>query len=155
MSAKKTTISELQEELDRLTQDNMELSKENIELHEEFKRLVSSNVQMEDRYNAEHKARMRERDEASKKQAVLEERINYLTTSVEACREQRAVEKSKRHGSIPKFVIVAAVSMVVMMTAFMLQKLSAIGPSVGFGIQTGTAMVIAWCYAIIWDRSRK
>ena len=78
-----------------------------------------------------------------------------LCTQLEAAQGLRTVEKSKRHGSVPKFVIVAAVALVILMTSFALQKLSAIGPSVGYGIQCGAAMVIAWCYAIIWDRSRK
>ena len=113
--------------------------------------MIHQYVDMENRYNDERQARR----DASHAKRMLEEEVKKLTTQVQAAKELRAVEKRKRHGSIPKFVIVAAVALVVLMASFMLQKLCAIGPSVGYGIQCGMAMVIAWCYAIIWDRSRK
>ena len=113
--------------------------------------LVEQYASMEDRYNEERSMRV----EAKKAAIELEEKVIHLTAQLEASRELRKVEQSKRHGSIPKFVIVAAIALVVLMGSFLLQKLSAIGPSVGYGIQCGMAMVIAWCYAIIFDRSKK
>ena len=113
--------------------------------------MIHQYVDMENRYNDERQARR----DASHAKRMLEEEVKKLTTQVQAAKELRAVEQSKRHASIPKFVIVAALALVVLMASFTLQKLSIIGPSVGFGIQCGMAMVIAWCYAIIWDRSRK
>ena len=115
------------------------------------KLLVEQIAKTEDHYNEEHKMRV----EAKKAAIELEEKVIHLTAQLEASKELRKVEQSKRNGSIPKFVIVAAIALVVLMGSFLLQKLSAIGPSVGYGIQCGMAMVIAWCYAIIFDRSKK
>lgn len=162
MSAKKTTsfadvtnIADLYEKIDALQAENSALELEIGDLRKENERLMKECISFEDRYGEEHKKRMHERDEASKAKAELECKIKFFTDSIDVTKKQIAYEKKQRHASIPKFVIVAAASMVVMMAAFMLQKADVLDPSVGFGIQTATAMVIAWCYATIWDRSRK
>ena len=131
--------------------DPLDLERENDELLKQMELLTQQVIMAEDRY-AEERNRRREEQSLN---ADLKDRVLYLCTQLEASRELRNVEKSKRHGSIPKFVIVSAVALAVLMASFTLQKLCIIGPSVGFGIQCSMAMVIAWCYAIIWDRSRK
>ena len=85
---------------------------------------------------------------------ALQEELNKRQGQLNYEREQRDRGQKKRHGSIPKFVIVSAVALMVLMASFMLQKLCIIGPSVGYGIQCSMSMVIAWSYAIIWDRAR-
>ena len=156
MAKKKNDLEGL--ELDQVVSENLDLMEENLRLSTEVDDICKQNqllveqiTKMEDRYNEEHKMRV----EAKKAAIELEEKVVRLTAQLEASKELRKVEQGKRHGSIPKFVIVAAVALVVLMASFALQKVCAIGPSVGFGIQCGASMVISWCYAIIFDRSRK
>ena len=131
--------------------DPLDLERENDELLKQMELLTQQVIKAEDRY-AEERNRRREEQSIN---ADLKDRVLYLCTQLEASRELRNVEKRNRHDSIPKFVIVASIALVVLMASFMLQKLSILGPSLGYGIQCSMAMVIAWCYAIIWDRSRK
>lgn len=149
--AKKINETETTMELDPKDQEIADLKWEIDELIKQNQLYVEQNLKAEERCKKEHDMRR----EVQSINEELKSRVQYLATRLEAAQGIRAVEKSKRHGSIPKFVIVAAIALVVMMASFMLQKLCAIGPSVGYGIQCGMSMVIAWCYAIIWDRSRK
>ena len=137
-------------EVEELKASNAALIDENEDLKNQNDLLVQENVRMEDRYNEERKQRV----EAQKKAVVLQEELNKRQGQLNYEREQKHLGQKKRHGSIPKFVIVSAVALVVLMASFMLQKLCIIGPSVGYGIQCIMAMVIAWSYAIIWDRAR-
>lgn len=150
MSAKKNETN-LKAEVEALQAKNVALELEIGDLEKQTEMFQKEFIRMEDRYNEERKQRV----EAQRVKVGLEEEVLHRSIQLQVAEEMRAAEKRKRHGSIPKFVIVAAIALVVLMASFMLQKLCAIGPSVGYGIQCGMAMVIAWCYAIIWDRSRK
>lgn len=156
MSTKKTNehsvdIDKLYEMNDELQAKNAALELDNQDLRESLERMERAVVHMEDRYNDERKQRV----EIQREKVALEDRTRYLSDRLSKGQEQRVAERNTRHGSIPKFVIVAAIALVVLLASFMLQKLSEIGPSVGYTIQCAMSMVIAWCYAIIWDRSRK
>lgn len=145
MSAKKNEM------IEALQAKNAELELENGDLREQVEIYQKEAIRTEDRYLEEHH---KWRDAVHGKIAA-ENALFCLSTQLDAAKTMQAVERKKRHASIPKFVIVAAIALAVLMASFVLQKLSVIGPSVSFGIQCSMAMVIAWCYAIIWDRSRK
>lgn len=156
MSTKKTNehgvdLDKLYEMIDGLQAKNAALEMDNQDLLESLERMERAVVQMEDRYNDERKQRV----EIQREKVSLEDKARYLSDRLSEAQGQRVAERNTRHGSIPKFVVVAAVALVVLLASFMLQKLSAIGPAVGYTIQCAMSMVIAWCYAIIWDRSRK
>lgn len=154
MANKKTNgvdLNHLMEMVDELQAKNAALELDNGDLQKQIELMMAENLRVEDLYTEERKARR----EASHAKFLLEGEVKTLATQLTAAKELRALETRKRHFSIPKFVIVSAVALVVLMASFTLQKLCIIGPSVGFGIQCSMAMVIAWCYAIIWDRSRK
>ena len=151
MSAKKTSGTNPRAEIEALQAKNVALELEIGDLEKQTEMFRKEFIRMEDLYNKERKQRV----DAQRAKVDLEEEVLHRSIQLQVAEEMRAAEKRKRHRSIPKFVIVAAIALVVLMASFMLQKLCAIGPSVGYGIQCGMAMVIAWCYAIIWDRSRK
>ena len=156
MSAKKTMtnavdVAELYETIDELKAKNAALYEDCCDLQKQNELLVKESIEAENNYGDERKRRVK----AEKVVIDMQNEIKRLAVQIEAAKTMRAVEKRKRHGSIPKFIIVSAISLVVLLASFMLQKLSAIGPSVGYTIQCGMSMIIAWCYAIIWDRSRK
>ena len=143
-------IEDLMEKNDALQAENAALVLENGDLQKQVKLLVEQNIKADDKYN-EERAKRRDVQSVIADQTA---RIDYLTVRLREAERVKGTEKEKRHVSIPKFVIVASIALVVLMASFMLQKLSILGPSLGYGIQCSMAMVIAWCYAIIWDRSR-
>ena len=156
MSAKKTNEGELStaclyEEIEALQAKNAALDMDNQDLRVQCDLFKDQVIRAEEQYQKERDHRR----EVQRENEELKDRVFRLSAQLEATKSMRDAEQRKRHGSIPKFVIVAAVALLVLMASFSLQKLSLIGPAVGFGIQCGSAMVIAWCYAIIFDRSRK
>ena len=145
MSAKKTEM------IDALQAKNAELELENGDLREQVDIYQKEAIRADDRYSAEHK---KWKDAIYEKFAAENDRF-IMATQLEAEKALNATQRKKRHASIPKFVIASAVALVLFIAAMELQKLNIIWPSLGFGVQCLMAMVIAWCYAIIWDRSRK
>ena len=120
------------------------------DVQKQMELLVSENVRLDDLYNAERTKRVR----AEKLLNGLEVDMSYYKAQLETAKELRAVEKKRRHGTIPKFVIVAASALLMMVIPYSLQQMAVIGPQTAYTIQCVLMMVIAWCYAIIWDRSR-
>lgn len=155
MATKKTnkeeTVAEMREVIKVLEAKNASLYEDCCDLQKQNDLLVKESIEAENNYGDERKRRVK----AEKVAIDMQNEIKRLSVQIEAAKTMRSVEKRKRHGSIPKFVIVSAIALVVLLASFMLQKMSAIGPSVGYTIQCGMSMIIAWCYAIIWDRSRK
>ena len=158
--AKKTNegavaVADLHEQLDALQAENAELLSENDALRKENDRLMKDFIRMEDRYGEEHQKRMRERNDASLITAYMSKRVKFLDTQLKAAKELRATEKSKRQASVIKFIIASAVALVLLAVPCTLQKLGIIGPQLCYAIECSLMMVIAWCYALIWDRSKK
>lgn len=147
-------VDELVKEIDLMKQEKAELLAEIEGLRDHNERLMKDYISLEDRFNKEHKERMMERSNAGKLHTYLGKRIVYFSTQLETEQARRKVEMTKRRNSIPKFVIVSAVAMVLLTVPFTLQSLAVIGPQLGFGIEAALMMVISFCYAIIWDRSR-
>lgn len=148
-------VADLHEQLDALWADNAELMNENNALRKENDRLTKDFIRMEDRYGEEHQKRMRERNDASLINTYLGKRVKYLDTQLKAAKELRAAEKTKRQASVIKFIIASAVALGLLAVPCTLQKLSIIGPQLSYAIECCLMMVIAWCYALIWDRSKK
>lgn len=148
-------IAELHEQIDALQAENAELLHENDALRRENERMMKDCIRFEDRYGEEHQKRMRERNDASLINTYLGKRVKYLDTQLKAAKELRAAEKTKRQASVIKFIIASAVALGLLAVPCTLQKLSIIGPQLGYAIECSLMMVIAWCYALIWDRSKK
>lgn len=148
-------IADLHEQLDALQAENAELMHENEALRRESERLMKDCIRFEDRYGEEHQKRMRERGRADKTISELTCDNECLRAKLDSDRELRALYQMKRQGSIPKFVIASAVALVLLAVPCTLQKLSIIGPQLCYAIECSLMMVIAWCYALIWDRSKK
>lgn len=149
------SFADLYEKIDALQAENAELLSEIDGLRKHNERLMKDFISMEDRYGEEHKIRMHERGDASIITAYLCKRVKTLTTQLNAAKELRAVEKRKRQASVLKFVIISAIAVVLLLVPCALQRWNIIGPQLSYAIECGLMMVIAWCYALIWDRSRK
>lgn len=148
-------IADLHEQLDALQAENAELMHENEALRRESERMMKDCIRFEDRFGEEHQKRMRERGRADKTISELTCDNECLRAKLDAERELRAVSQRKRQASISKLVIVSAVAVVLLTVPCALQKLSVIGPQLGYAIECGLFMVTSWCYALIWDRSKK
>ena len=113
--------------------------------------LVRQYTDSVDSYNEEVKAKR----ELLHTKFILEGEVFRLSAELAASKELRKVERRKRLAAVPKFVIAGAVALVALVVPYTLQQMSVIGPQFGFAIEAVLLMVIAWCYALIWDRSRK
>lgn len=148
-------VADLHEQFDALWADNAELMNENNALRKENDRLMKDFIRMEDRYGEEHQKRMRERNDAYKVIEELRTKVKIYATWLEDAQGIRAGEKSKRQASVIKFVIVSAIAVVLLLVPCALQRWGIIGPQLSYAIECSLMMVIAWCYALIWDRSKK
>lgn len=156
MSDKKTNegavaIADLHEMIDALKAKNEALYKDFCDLQKQNELLVAESADVENRYNEERKQRVEARNAAIE----LEKRANCFASKLRLADDQRAYEQGKRLASIPKLVIAGAVALVLLIVPYTLQQMTVIGPQLAFTIEAVLLMVIAWCYALIWDRSRK
>ena len=145
------TFDDLYKKIEALQSENATLEQDVCDLERQVELFHKEAIRMEDLYNVERKQRV----EAKKSCIDLEEEVNRLTARLDASKELRAVEARKRHASIPKFVIASAVALAALIVPYTLHQMAAIGPQVAFTTECALMMIIAWCYAIIWDRSRK
>lgn len=148
-------VADLHEKIDSLEAECAEIGKENEYLRREVERLMKDCIRFEDRFGEEHQKRMRERGRADKTISELTCDNECLRAKLDAERELRAVSQRKKQASVSKLVIASAVAVVLLTVPCALQKLSIIGPQLSYAIECSLMMVIAWCYALIWDRSKK
>lgn len=134
--------------MEELLADNEDLQKQNHLLVQQITRLEKRYADEKEKWR-QYKADVLEENDVLRRNVQKQERmLNHLFTS-------RNKETAHKIVSIPKFVFAALAAMAVMAVALALQKACVIGPSVGYGVQCSMAMIIAWCYAIIVERSRK
>ena len=132
-----------------------ELMAENAELAHQNELLMKQYIGLEDRFNQEktkwwqYKADVLGENEEIRTHALRQER------QIEKLKAAGEQERSRRIATVPKLVVTSAVALALVMVPCMLQKLSIIGPQLSYGIECGLMMVVSWCYALIWDRTRK
>lgn len=128
--------------------DNVDLQKQ-VELHRQ------QLIRLEDRYNSEKDQWRKYRLDMITQNDMLRENIMHLETRLE--KQMAAGEKAKSHrvATVPRLVVIAAAALALCAVPFALQKLCIIGPQLAFSIDAGLLMAISWCYALIWDRTRK
>ena len=151
MCAKKTNKTETVKEVDPKDLLIADLNWEIEDLQKQCELFREQVLSAEHKYDKERLYRR----EVQRDNEDLKARLRCIAVQLEAAKALRETRRQKRLASIPKFVIIAAAALVALIVAMELQKLNIIWPTLGFGIQCLMAMVIAWCYAIIWDRSRK
>ena len=148
-------VADLHETITALEAECSALAQENEHLRREADRLMKDCIRFEDRFGEEHQKRMRERGRADKTISELTCDNECLRAKLDAEKELRALHQCKRQASVSKLVIASAVAVVLLTVPCALQKLSIIGPQLSYAIECSLMMVIAWCYALIWDRSKK
>ena len=141
MEAEAPTVEGLQEEC-------AELQKQNLLLVEQYKSLDERFMKEKARWQKYKSDLLEDNDALQRRNKLLDQMLSKTLANANK-------EKALKLVSIPKFVIVAAAALVAFIVTMELQKLNIIWPSLGFGIQCLCAMVIAWCYAIIVERSKK
>lgn len=148
-------IDALLEQIERLNAENAKLELENGDLRAAMKHSDSIALDYERRLSVEHKKRMHERNESVKTIEDLTCDNECLRAQVDAVKELRALEQSNRHRSIPKFVLASLIAMGLIAVPYTLAMTGDIDLRLAFGIEAPLMMAISWCYALIWDRSRK
>lgn len=132
-----------------------ELMADNEELAHQNDLLMKQYIGLEDRFNQEkakwrqYKADVLGENEEIRTHALRQER------QIEKLRAAGEQERNHRVATVPMLVVISAAAMALVMVSCMLQKLCVIGPQLSYGIECGLMMVVSWCYALIWDRTRK
>jgi hypothetical protein len=131
------------------------LTPEMEDMERQLEELVKQNIALENRFNEEHKLRMHERNASEGQQLYLHRKVNLLSEKLYKERLSKEQEMNRKRKSVPGFVIAALTAFVLLIVPNLLQKLAIIGPQLSFAIQTFLAMVIAFCYGIIIERTGK
>ncbi len=103
----------------------------------------------------ERERREQEHDAFQKHKDLLFHHLTILRKKADCQKEMERAAEEKRRRSLVKFVIVALSALVLLAVPCTLQKLCIIGPQLSYGIECGLFMVVSWCYALIWERTRK
>lgn len=149
------TPKDTEAELKKLHAVNAELVEENASLRDQLQTFSEMAAKAEDKFHNEHSKRIEEGNIAAGVQLSLHRKLEAVSSRLEKERISAEQREKRRFASIPKFVLAAAAAFVLLLVPNGLQKLSVIGPQLSFVIQALLMMVMSFCYAIIWDRSRK
>ena len=103
----------------------------------------------------ERERREQEHDAFVKHKDLLFHHLTILKKKARLAKAAQEKQAQAQRRSLTKFVIIALSSLVLLAVPCTLQKLSIIGPQLSYGIECGLMMVVSWCYALIWDRTRK
>ena len=139
---------ELHKQLEELMADNMDLQKQ-------YDLLMSQHIGLEDRFNLEKTRWKQTNTKLLAENEALNNHIKVLELSEEKGRKAMAQDRIRRIAAVPKLVIVAAAALALCVVPWVLQKLCVIGPQLAYTLQCGLMMVISWCYALIFDRTKK
>ena len=132
-----------------------ELEAQVADLQEEAKRMISLHIEMEDRYGKEYRARMHERNAFDGKIAEAKAHTDFLLTQLQVEKNLRKCDQERRRRSLPKFVLISLMAMGLILIPYGLLQGGIICERLAFLIEAPLMMVVSWCYAMIWDRTRK
>ena len=151
----KLEIEAFNEAMERVEMTKEELYAENIDLQKQIELHRQQLIKLEDRYNSEKDQWRQYRRDMLAENDTLRDQVLLLNHAVEKEKITGAKERSHRVATVPRLVVIAAVALALCAIPFALQKLCIIGPQLAFSIDAGLLMAISWCYALIWDRTRK
>ena len=131
-----------------------EIDPEKQEMQNQIDILIQKAIKADDQYRDERRSHERDRKIFDAARLELHQTIEALHTDLAKANERERKATQRRHGSIPRLVLISLVSLVTLAIPYFLQNLSVIGPQLSFTIQCGLFMAIAWCMALIWERSK-
>ncbi len=126
-----------------------------VELQREVDRLTDANAQLENALENERRHRLMERKASETYKDILRGRISHLRESLHQERTEKKAERQRQLAAIPKFIIAGAAALILAIIPYALEKLNIIDTHLAYAIQCGLYMVIAWCEAAVWERSRR
>ena len=143
------------ETMERVKMTKEDLYADNVDLQKQVELHRQQLIKLEDRFNSE-KAQWRQyRHDLMAENDTLRDSVLHLTQSLEKEKLASVKEHSRRVATVPRLVVIATATLALCAVPFALQKLCIIGPQLAFSIDAGLLMAISWCYALIWDRTRK
>lgn len=130
------------------------IDREKEDMQRQINELIAEAIALKDRCTEERRARARDRSIFDETRLELHQTIEGLHADLAKSRDRERKAIQRRHSTISRLVLIALVALVALVIPYFLQNLSVIGPQLSYTIQCGLFMTIAWCMALIWDRSR-
>lgn len=141
--------------LEQLQHENMLLREDNEDLRKQTELFVSQLAEADDRLAAQREKFNDYRADASQAADAMMRRIKELEAAAEKRKVAKHQERAARVASASKLVVIAASLLIPTAAANLLQRFGIVDPQIGFALQASCMMGISWCYALIWDRTRK
>ena len=132
-----------------------ELIAENKELQAQADLHIQQYVKLKDQLNCERETWNKRRRELTREVEAIRSRLDIADRSCEKMRIDKSHERAARIASVPKLVVASLVATGCLAIPYTLQTAGVLDPRISYGIQSALMMVISWCYAMIWDRTRK
>ena len=132
-----------------------ELIADNADLQKQVELQRQQYIKLEDCFSKKRDEWKKYRMEMMNENDTLRDQVLLLDNKLKMLDVLKAKERSRLVATVPKLVIIAAACLGLCCIPWTLQKLSIIGPQFGYALQTVFMMAISWCYALIWDRTRK
>lgn len=156
MKKTETTMAEaVSEEIATEVPTVEDLQAECKSIHEQNELLQKQYINLQDRYSSEKDSWKKYRRDMLAENEALREHCMNLEHRADKLQHAAEQERSRRVATAPKLVIISAAALALCGVPWLLQKLSVIGPQLAYTLQLGLMMAISWCYALIWDRTRK
>lgn len=152
---KKNTEMAVEEFHKAMTGEEIDVVAEMQDMEKQLDHLIQRNIALDDKFNVEHKMRMRERNAAEGKELYLRRKLHDAEEKLQKERIAKEQKQKRRLASIPALAIVSLVSLGLLAVPNVLQQFCIIGQQLSFAIQSLLIMVLAWCMALIWDRAGK
>lgn len=132
-----------------------ELIADNTDLQKQLELLREQHIKLKDRYSDEKEQWRKYRRDLMAENDTLRDNVLLLDNKLKMLDSVKANERSRLVATVPKLVIISAAALALCGVPWLLQKLSVIGPQLSYTLQLGLMMVISWCYALIFDRTKK
>lgn len=148
--------------LEQLQHENMMLREDNEDLHKQVELFVSQLAEADDRicdWRSKHEDLRKKHNaycaDAKRSADSMLLRIQELEAAAEKRKVAKHQERAARVATASKLVVIAASLLIPTVAVNLIQKFGLIDAQIGFALQAICMMGISWCYALIWDRTRK
>lgn len=147
-----TTVDEFHK---AMTDDQIDVVAEMQDMERQLDRLIQQNLSLDNKLATEHKLRMRERNAAEGTELYLRRKLQNTEEKLQKERVAKEQKHMKRMAAIPVLAVTSLLALALLAVPATLQQFGIIGPQLSHAMQSGLFMIIAWCMALVWDRTGK
>ena len=138
-----------------MTGEQIDVVAEMQDMEKQLDHLIQQNIALDNRFSAEHKLRMHERNAAEGTELYLRRKLQTAEDKLSKERYSREQKHKKRLETIPTLATVSLVSLAMLALPNVLEQFDIIGQQISSAIQNVLGMFVVWCMALIWDRAGK